>query len=117
MAYSIKKEEVINYRPNELRNFRLFTHEWIDNLNFTFKPKDFLSNPDDYITVVEELFKNAGWHGDGEIQLMWIPPFMLSEFSTNEDALGIVVWHVKQKEDGISWLLSPKRFPLDKTEA
>ncbi len=114
MAYSIKKEEVITYEPNELRNFRLFTHEYIDNLNFTFKPADFLSNADEYLKVASELFINAGWYGDGEIQLIWVPPFMLDEFTMNEDAFGIVIWHVKQKEDGISWLLSPKELPLNK---
>ncbi|SHE63835.1 hypothetical protein [Pedobacter caeni] len=113
MAYSIKKEEVIKYEPNELRNFRLFTHEYIDNLNFTFKPAHFLSNAEEYIKVASELFKKAGWAGDGEIELIWVPPFMLFEFTSNEDAFGIVIWHVKQEEDGISWLLSPKRLPLD----
>lgn len=114
MAYSIKKEEVITYEPNELRNFRLFTHEYIDNLNFTFKPTDFLSNADEYLKVASELFKTAGWRGDGEIKLMWIPPFMLGEFTMNEKALGIVIWHVKQEEDGISWLLSPEKLLLEK---
>jgi hypothetical protein len=111
MAYSIKKEEAIKYEPNELRSFHLFTHEWIDNLNFTFKPHDFLPNANPYIQVAEELFRDAGWNGDGEIQLIWVPPFMLSAgFTLSEEALGIVIWHVKQEEDGISWLLSPKEL-------
>lgn len=53
MAYSIKKEHVKTYEPDELRNFRLFTHKYIDNLNFTFKPADFLSNADEYLKVIE----------------------------------------------------------------
>lgn len=111
MAYSIKKEEVIKYQPDELRSFNLFTHEWIDNLNFTFNPQDFLPNADSYIQVAKELFRNAGWNGDGEIQLIWVPPFMLSSgFTLNEEALGMIIWHVKQEEDGISWLLSPKKI-------
>ncbi len=114
MAYSIKKEDVIKYDPHELKNFKLFTHEWIDNLNFTFKPSHFLSNAEEYITVAEELFKNAGWKGDGVIELIWVPPFIFSEWSMNNDALGIVVWHVKQEEDGISWLLSPQALPFNK---
>ena len=83
-------------------------------MNFTFKPADFLSNADEYLKVASELFTNAGWSGDGEIQLIWVPPFMLDKFTMNEDAFGIVIWHVKQKEDGISWLLSPKELPLNK---
>ncbi|WP_177764921.1 hypothetical protein [Flavobacterium sp. I3-2] len=114
MAYSIKKEDVIKYEPNELRNFKLFIHEYIDNLNFTFKPADFLSNADEYLKFASELFSNAGWYGDGEIQLIWVPPFIFNDYTNNEDANGIVIWHVKQKEDGISWLLSPIEFPIVK---
>lgn len=111
MAYSIKKEDVIKYPPSKLRTFKLITHEWIDNLNFMFNPEEFLSNSEEYIQVAKELFIKAGWQGDGEIQLIWIPPFMLSDgFTLNEDALGIIVWHVKQESDGISWLLTPREF-------
>jgi len=78
MAYSISKADVIKYSPNELRNFNLFTHEYIDNLNFTFPVSDFLPNANEYIAVAEELFREAGWYGDGEVRLMWVPPFMLS---------------------------------------
>lgn len=111
MAYSIKREEVIQYQPDELKKFVVSTHEWIDNLNFTFKPDHFLSNAKEYITVAEELFKNAGWDGDGEITLIWVPPFMLSQWSMGKEALGFVIWHVKQQEDGTSWLLSPQKLP------
>jgi hypothetical protein len=111
MAYSIKKQDAIKYPPSALRAFKLTTHEWIDNLNFMFNPEDFLSNAEEYILVAKELFSKAGWQGDGEIQLIWIPPFMLDNtFTTNEDALGIIVWHVKQQSDGISWLLTPIEF-------
>ncbi|MCD0474559.1 hypothetical protein LPB87_09155 [Flavobacterium sp. EDS] len=96
-----------------MRSFNLYTHEWIDNLNFTFKPQDFLPDSGSYIQVAKKLFKNAGWNGDGEIQLIWVPPFMLSSgFTLNEEALGMIIWHVKQEGDGISWLFSPKKkFP------
>lgn len=111
MAYSIKKEDVIKYPPSELYTYRLIIHEWIDNLNFMFSPKDFLSNSEEYIQVAKELFKKAGWQGDGEIELIWIPPFVFSSgFTSGEEAFGIIVWHVKQQSDGISWLLSPREF-------
>jgi hypothetical protein len=113
MAYSIKKEDVIQYKPEELKNFHLFIHEYIDNLNFTFNPSDFLPNAADYIAMAASLFKDAGWSGDGVIELIWVPPFIWEGFSTDEEANGIVLWHVKQKEDGISWLLSPIAFPIN----
>lgn len=110
MAYSIKREEVIKYRAEELKNFKLYIYEWIDNLNFTFDPHLFLEDAEEYIKVASELFREKGWHGDGDIELIWIPPFMVSEYGYNERAFGFVVWHVKQQSDGISWLLSPEKL-------
>ncbi|WDF57894.1 hypothetical protein PQ462_14320 [Flavobacterium sp. KACC 22758] len=112
MAYSIKKDEVIKYKPEELKTFKLYVYEWIDNLNFTFDPNHFLPNADEYKKIAANLFKNAGWEGDGDIELIWIPPFVYSEYGFKEIALGFIVWHVKQEEDGISWLLSPQKLPF-----
>lgn len=111
MAYSIKKEELINYPPETLRTFIRTGYEWIDNLNFTLRPADCLSNAEPYIEIAKEIFLEEGWYGDGEIELMWIPPFMLPYTGTRESFLGIVIWHVKQEEDGISWILSPIELP------
>jgi hypothetical protein len=107
MRFSIKKHEMINYSPEELRNFNLISYEWIDNLNFTLKPEDCLNNPKEYITIAKELFLKGGWDGDGEIELMWVPPFMIENDFPDFSYNGFVLWHVKQKEDGISWILSP----------
>lgn len=112
MAYSVKKDELVKYAPSELKNFHLYSYEWIDNLHFTLPPHLFLANASEYIQVAKELFSKAGWDGDGQVQLIWIPPFMFSDFANNEDAFGILIWHVKQTEDGISWLLSPRELPL-----
>ncbi len=108
MAYSIQTDEVIAYPPETLRTFRVVMYEWIDNLHFTRKPGDFLSNANVYVSEAERLFKEAGWAGDGEVELMWIPPFMLSEeYHHKEFCKGVVIWHVKQEEDGTSWILTP----------
>jgi hypothetical protein len=108
MAFSILKKEIINYPPENLRGFKVNMYEWIDNLNFTINPIDCLDNPEDYLVIAKEMFLKSGWNGDGEIQLMWIPPFLLERNSSNEPDFtnGLVFWHVKQQEDGISWILS-----------
>lgn len=112
MAYSIKKDEVIKYKPEELNSFELYVYEWIDNLNFALDPHLFLTNAEEYITLVKKIFKKANWQGDGNIELMWIPPFIVSDYVFGESALGFVVWHVKQEEDGTSWILSPQKIPV-----
>lgn len=106
MAYSIKKQEIIKYLPEHLKTFKVESYEWIDNLNFTLKPSECLSNYEDYIQIAKKMFLDAGWYGDGEIKLMWIPPFALKN-QNSDSRFGLTIWHVKQEEDGISWILSP----------
>ena len=110
MAYSIKKSEIIDYPPEQLKNFEIMAYEWIDNLNFTINPKDCIENADEYISVAKQRFLEDGWDGDGNIELMWVPPFMLKQEKQWSFTKGITVWHVKQLEDGISWLLYPKEL-------
>lgn len=89
------------------------SYEWIDNLNFTINPEECLENAEEYISVAKEMFLDAGWNGDGEVELMWIPPFMFKDVQIKEFTIGITIWHVKQLEDGISWLLSPISLPFE----
>jgi hypothetical protein len=107
----MSKKEIIDYPAAELWNFRVFLYEWIDNLNFTLPPEACLDHPETYLNIARAQFKKAGWAGDGAIELMWIPPFMFSGRRTPEFTKGVTVWHVKQKEDGISWILSPIELP------
>lgn len=113
MAYTIPKKEVVQYGPEALKTFHLTIYEWIDNLHFVMDPREFLENAEEYIAVAKERFLQASWEGDGDIGLIWIPPFMLQQYANQEAAYGVVVWHVKQVEDGISWLLSPIRLPFE----
>lgn len=90
------------------------TYECMDNLNFTLSPKDCVENPDEYISIAKQRFLEDGWEGDGDVKLMWIPPFILMwiprfmlKRQKQWETKGVGVWHVKQLNDGISWLLYP----------
>jgi hypothetical protein len=104
------KRTIINYQPEVLRTFEVFAYEWIDNLCFTIAPKECLDNSEEYIKIANELFLEAGWDGDGAIELIWIPPFLFNRPDTIEFTVGVTVWHVKQLENGISWILHPKNM-------
>ncbi len=106
------KSKIITYPPETLRTFSVEAYQWIDNLNFTIDPEECLKNAEEYISIAREMFSDAGWDGDGKIELMWIPPFMLQGMRTEEFTVGVTIWHVKQLEDGISWLLSPNRIAM-----
>ena len=104
------KKTIINYPPSILKTFEVFAYEWIDNLCFTIDPKDCLDHPEEYLKIANDRFLEAGWYGDGQIELMWIPPFMFDGVRINEFTSGVTVWHVKQVEDGISWILHPENM-------
>jgi hypothetical protein len=104
------KKEIIKYSPSTLKTFEVFAYEWIDNLCFTIDPTECLDNAEEYIQIVKDIFLENGWYGDGPIELMWIPSFMFDGVSKDEFTGGVAVWHVKQREDGISWILHPKNM-------
>ncbi|RAJ87428.1 hypothetical protein CLV59_101178 [Chitinophaga dinghuensis] len=108
------KRRIITYPPETLRTFRVSAYEWIDNLNFTIRPEECLDNASEYVNIAKELFLEAGWDGDGEVELMWVPPFMFDEQQEEVTTAGITFWHVKQLEDGTSWLLSPIKLPFER---
>lgn len=118
MGYSINKSDVIPYPPDALGNFFCYAYEWVDNLNFCRPASEFLSDPAPYEQLARERFLQEGWRGDGRIELMWLPPFVLGgmlangadEYLTIAGKLwtyGLVLWHVKQDADGTSFILSP----------
>lgn len=107
MNFDRNKKNIIHYPPAHLRTFEVMAYEWIDNLCFTIEPEECLENAYEYVEIVKEFFLNEGWDGDGDVELMWIPPFMFDGPRTDEFTMGITVWHVKQRDDGISWILHP----------
>jgi hypothetical protein len=111
MAFTRSIKDIIHYAPAALDSFELILYEWIDNLHFTLDPTEYLDNADEYIQKVQELFLKAGWTGNGVINLMWIPPFMFTGARTEDFTSGVIIWHVKQQEDGLSWILSPVKLP------
>lgn len=60
--------------------------------------------------IISELvgaFKSAGWEGDGKLTVIWLPPFIQG---AQDDTYGDVIFHVKQKNNGTSFLASEKDF-------
>jgi len=112
MAYSLPTTEIIDYKPSAMRNFHVYGYEWIDNLHVIVPPNAFLPDPAPYIKRAKARFAAAGWEGDGEVGLLWLPPFVFP-LTMKIPPRGLVVWHVKQEEDGVSFLLSPIPLPFE----
>ncbi len=61
------------------------------------------------LTEAQNAFAKAGWEGDGRITFIWLPPFLFR----GAECWGVCVWHVKQGNNGTSWLCAskPLSFP------
>lgn len=79
---------------------RVEQYQFIDNLEHIIAPEEMGSYYTDKVNDVKNAFLKNGWEGDGEIGLIWIPPFI----ENTGDTFGSYVWHVKQNNNGISFL-------------
>ncbi len=99
-------------KSSGVENWHLYSYEYLDDLSFMPLASEVFEDwPEGQkiIHAVENRFKNMGWEGDGKMQLMWLPPFVGAGPSNN---FGCYLLHVKQLNDGISWLASPFSLPF-----
>lgn len=117
MAFSIPGKQVIAYPPKRLLAFEAYVFEWIDNLHFLLDPGEFIEgDAAPYLAIAAQRFRQQGWDGDGTIQLLWLPPFAFPRHA-DVGTEGVVLWHVKQLKDGLSFLLSPLPLPFEEFAA
>jgi hypothetical protein len=115
MGYTISLDQIIDYSPEKMRGFFAYGYEYIDNRQFALSPVTVLGTEEaaaPYVAEAKRLFLDQGWRGDGDVELLWIPPFAFP-LSLGIAPVGVVIWHVKQEEDGISYLLSPIALPFE----
>ena len=63
---------------------------------------------DEIMDAIKARFKKAGWEGDGDIRLLYLPPFVFNP--NGGDTFGTLVWFVKQSNNGTSFLASPEKL-------
>lgn len=115
MTYTFPIETTIAYSPEQMRAFHAYGYEYIDYRQFALAPEAVLGTRDKALPYIEEaksLFYELGWQGDGEVELLWLPPFVFP-LALRISPVGVVIWHVKQSEDGISYLASPIPLPFE----
>ena len=96
--------------PESVADFHLYCYEWIDFHDYTKSADEVLRGwplAREFVSALQQRWKSVGWAGDGEVTALWLPPFVVPELETTQ---GLVIWHVKQLEDGISWIAS--KHPL-----
>ncbi len=101
--------------PTSVRKWNAYSYHHIDILVGMPKARDVLFDSQGGFELMQEimaLFRRAGWEGDGMIQIMWLPPFLFDD----GDTWGEVCFHVKQSNNGTSWIASKKRLPFRSLE-
>jgi len=103
--------------PEDIKHFFVYHYHFIDNSSFIIPAKYFLKeynfpDVDKYIEEVKQLLLKHGWEGDGEIGIIWMPPFI----GIDEDTYGFCLWHVKQLNNGTSWIASPNKLSFKSLE-
>ena len=101
------------YRPEEIPRLYVYCYHHLDDLSFVRKPSEVFPElrPNGLKRLVDSVksrFLSAGWEGDGNVGLIWLPPFADTGI---EDTWGTYLWHVKQENNGTSWVGS--KYPLD----
>ena len=100
--------------PSGVEHWHLYAYEYLDDLHFMPAARETLrdwEHADETLKAIGERFREMGWEGDGELQILWLPPFA---GAGPQDTFGCYAIHVKQVEDGISWIASPYLLPFDR---
>lgn len=109
-AVTILRSEITD--PNCLDDYIVYRYEHIDVPELMPTANALLQevpNREDILNAVRNRLSSGGWEGDGDIRIMWFPPFTGAGI---EDTWGTAVWHVKQYNNGMSFLASPVPLPF-----
>ena len=92
----------------DVQRFHVYRYTFLDDLQFIKPPNVVFAydEPDKVAAVLQAVatkFQEAGWEGDGDVGVLWLPPFIDAGI---EDTWGTYIWHVKQSNNGISFLAS-----------
>jgi hypothetical protein len=96
-----------------IQGYFVYEYTFLDDLQFIKPPEEVFAYEEpvqlNAVTeAVKKKFLDAGWEGDGDIGILWLPPFVDAGV---EDTCGTYIWHVKQSNNGISFLASS--YPLE----
>ncbi len=83
-------------------------HESIDPDLYESPDDAQLKRVDELKELLAQMFSKAGWEGDGDINCIFVPPCLFG----GEDGWTEIIYHVKQSNNGMSWLAIPRSMSL-----
>ena len=98
--------------PEHASKLNVYQYHFLDDLSFLRSPHEVFTESakgeiDAYLAALRHRLTSAGWEGDGKFGIIWFPPFVDIGI---EDTWGIYVWHVKQSNNGTSWLATDENL-------
>jgi len=97
--------------PDRVADWHVISYEYIDDLDFMPWAREVLRKwefGELLIAAVAERCLEAGWEGDGEFQVLWLPPFL----GIGKPDYGCYALVVKQNNDGTAWIACPIPLPV-----
>lgn len=95
----------------DFAGYHIYGFEWIDRLDHFLDAEEALASwslREVFFAYFKKRFAESPfWVDDGKMQLLWLPPFIGEGAGTR----GFYILHVKQSEDGLSWIASRYRIP------
>ena len=117
MAHTVKESyHVVDY--HHIDDYRCFHALACDIENDHFEPlspEEKLQRENELRVELADLFRQAGWEGDGNIECLFVPP-CFSKYRENGDTWCVTIYHVKQANNGTSWLAIPNGFKFNLPE-
>lgn len=110
MPFNIKSpDDIIVYRYEHIDDLSFIRNsESVTNDHILFSHGIDAEHRNTVEKFVRVKLISEGWEGDGELGLIWIPPFIFKD----SDTYGEYVWHVKQNNNGTSWIASTRHLPF-----
>ena len=96
----------------------VYSYQYLDDLSFLRdpylvfedKPRGSLAL---FLEFVKARLRKSGWEGDGDLRVLWLPPFVNNVDNAGmDDTFGTYVWCVKQSNNGFSWIASKTPLPF-----
>lgn len=97
------KPHLVN--PRAAMKWHVYHVNHIDELMYFADAEDTLKhklNIHNLFNVIKMRMIEHGWEGDGRLQFMWLPSFCFKSGDTS----GGLIWHVKQGNNGTSYVVS-----------
>jgi hypothetical protein len=108
---------VVDYHHiDDDRCFRPLADDIVDWSVESMSPTQHREREEELRGQLAELFRRAGWEGDGTIECFFVPPCFSSQGEDGETSC-TTIYHVKQSNNGTSWLAIPNGFDFRLPEA